>query len=369
MSSENIQQFMALANVSSSVAEGYLNQQNDNLGAALNAFYAASAGASSEAERSTSPVSSTSRSGTPGNTGSKFMSFSEMTKGQNNDDEDDNRRNTFAGGETSGLEITDPNDPNDPNDSNSLIRDLLEKAKRGAQQMGNDESSNEDIKADHFTGKGYRLGSVIDAQSQIIEDKTRSGKESSPKRVTREITFWKEGFQVGEGKLFRYDDPANSFFLNELNQGRAPLKLLDVEFGKEVDVNVFKKLDESYKAPKRPLGGFQGSGQRLGSPIPGDVDTYPEPVNVPPTSEEKAKVDEQKGDSSVQIRYTTGKREIFCCNATDSVQSLYDHVKSNTQDTRKFTLNYSFPVKPIEDYDATIKDANLINSVVVQRWV
>ena len=68
-----------------------------------------------------------------------------------------------------------------------------------------------------------------------------------------------------------YDDPANEFYLKELNQDRAPLKLMDVKFGQEVEFNVFKKLNENYKSPKSKLVGFYGKGQRLGSPILGDT--------------------------------------------------------------------------------------------------
>ncbi|EDO16427.1 hypothetical protein Kpol_1030p37 [Vanderwaltozyma polyspora DSM 70294] len=363
MSSENVQQFMAMANVSATVAEKYLNEYNGDLGDAINAYYAEQTETRSERNRSTSPKLSNNNS----RSNSKFMSFAEMVKGQNDEDEDENKRNTFAGGETSGLEITDPND------SNSLIRDLLEKAKRGGQQLPKSDDDDSNQREEHFSGKGYRLGSVINGASEVVEDNGIISDKRKQERVTREITFWKEGFQVGEGELYRYDDPANSFYLNELNQGRAPLKLLNVEFGQEVDVNVYKKLDESYKAQKRKLGGFQGAGQRLGSPIPGDASPsqplVADTLETESSTKENEDIQAPKGDSSVQIRYATGKREIYRCNATDTVQSLYDHVKANTNDSRAFTLNYSFPVKPIENFDSTIKEANLVNAVAVQRWV
>ena len=83
-------------------------------------------------------------------------------------------------------------------------------------------------------------------------------------------------------------NPANSFYLSELNQGRAPLKLLDVQFGQEVEVNVYKKLDEVLiKLPKRKLGGFSGQGQRLGSPIPGESSPAEVPKNETPAAQEQ----------------------------------------------------------------------------------
>lgn len=145
-------------------------------------------------------------------------SFSELIRGNQDDDDDDEQRNTFAGGETSGLEVTDPNN------SNSLIRDLLEKAQRGGQRPSDTDEDTEEQNKHHFVGKGYRLGSSVDEAPRVVED-IQEDLPSKPKKVTRQITFWKEGFQVGEGELFRYDDPSNSYYLNELNQGRAPLKL------------------------------------------------------------------------------------------------------------------------------------------------
>ncbi|SCU89100.1 LAMI_0D12398g1_1 [Lachancea mirantina] len=403
MSDGDIQQFMALTNASVDVAQQYL-QEFGALGEALDAFYASrgdgeetgqgqesSAGSSRDirsaegasAGEQVPPVlgAPSGRAGTPqgartpqgtrtpqGN--SRFKSFSDLLR--DNSDEDDEQRNTFAGGETSGLEVSDPND------SNSLIRDLLEKARKGGQQGSSPEPDASAADSNHFTGRGYRLGSTLAAPTQVAEDIPEEPLPSRPKKVTRNITFWKEGFQVGDGELRRYDDPANGYYLSELNQGRAPLRLLDVEFGQEVDVNVFKKLDESFKAPKRKLGGFLGEGQRLGSPIPGEsIPTeleaslesvqHTEPANE--LASETSSQPEPQGDTSVQISYANGTREKLRCNSSDTIRFLYDHVKGKTASGRSFTLNHAFPVKPIEKLDSTLKDEDLLNAVVVQRWV
>ncbi|QHS71510.1 protein phosphatase regulator SHP1 [Saccharomyces paradoxus] len=422
VSDETIQQFMALTNVSHNIAVQYLSEFGD-LNEALNSYYASQAddekdrreeahwnrqqekvpkqealssinslkkaideenvgglgskpvlsqGSNEYLKRKSStspePAKGNSRSGS-GNS-SRFMSFSDMVRGQADDDDEDQPRNTFAGGETSGLEVTDPSDPN------SLLKDLLEKARRGGQMGAEDESRDDEeheVGANRFAGRGFRLGSTIDATDQVVEDNTSQPQRRKPEKVTREITFWKEGFQVANGPLYRYDDPANSFYLSELNQGRAPLKLLDVEFGQEVEVNVYKKLDEPYRAPKRKLGGFSGQGQRLGSPIPGESLSPAEiPRDETPVAQEQSKPDNEpkKGDTSIQIRYANGKREVLRCSSTDTVKFLYDHVTSNpnTDTSRNFTLNHAFPIKPISNDETTLKDADLLNSVVVQRW-
>ncbi|KAK5779454.1 hypothetical protein RI543_003345 [Arxiozyma heterogenica] len=422
---EDITRFMSFTNVSFNVAKNYLDNYGD-LNTAMEAYYEDQKDLLEERkekekyynnlERQTfnkekqtssiSPALSSTNNTRPisrntnksSNSNSKFMSFSDMLRSNTADNDDDNDtkpRNTFAGGETSGLEITDPN--NDRKNTNSLIRDLLERAQKNGEQMEDSNFPNIEGNTDSkpsFIGKGYRLGSLVDKPSEIVEEfsslKDNNNSNTGMQKVTREITFWKDGFQVGsDGKLYRYDDPANEFFLNELNQGRAPLKLLDVKFGQEVEVNVFKKLDENYKPPKRKLGGFYGKGQRLGSPIPGeptptlniddtntntntDTDTNNnnnKNENYTKNSKENS-TQQTQTDTTIQIRYATGKREVFHCNSTDKVRSLYEHVRTNTDDpNRTFTLNYVFPIKPIENMDQTLSEANLNNSVVVQRWI
>lgn len=402
--SEDITRFMSFTNVSFNVAKSYLEKYGD-LNTAMEAYYEDEKDLVDERRQkdrlhnsgTTRPpvYSGQSLSGSSSATSSKpvsrsqsnsrFMSFSDMVRSNadREDEENDGKpRNTFAGGETSGLEVTDPNRDGDK-DSNSLLRDLLEKARKNGEELDSEAANAPSKKQpEHiFNGKGYRLGSVVDTPSEVVEDFSKGNEDERAGKVTREITFWKEGFQVGDGPLYRYDDPANEFFLNELNQGRAPLKLLNVELGQEVEVNVFKKLDESFKPPKRKFSGFQGRGQRLGSPIPGESmspkvekESYVESglskdTTSSTANEEPIATPESKGDISIQIRYATGKREVYHCTSTDKVSSLYSHVKSNTDDqTRNFTLNYAFPVKPIQDMEQTLVEADLKNAVVVQRW-
>jgi len=37
--------------------------------------------------------------------------------------------------------------------------------------------------------------------------------------VIRHLTFWRNGFQVEDGELLRYDDPQHSELLKEINDG------------------------------------------------------------------------------------------------------------------------------------------------------
>lgn len=289
---------------------------------------------------------------------SRFKSFQQLV---NEEDDEDDEQNFFAGGgRGSGLNVENPDNPN------RLVRDLLKKAENDQGETAEEEPRQP------FTGVGYQLGST-EAPSRTVGAPAVKKTE----KATREITFWKDGFQVGEGRLYRYDDPANSHYLNELNAGRAPLSLLDVEFGQEVVVNVMKKLDEEYKEPKTKVGGFHGSGRRLGSPVSTDytapaisqVEDTAEDDAVQEEEEEKKKEPEPEGDAQVQIRLADGRRVVRRVQSSDPAQTLFDFVATQTDSLRGWTLANAFPVTPIEQKTKSIRELGLVNSVVVQRWV
>lgn len=235
-----------------------------------------------------------------------------------------------------------------------------------------DEDEDEGDHQPKFSGTGFKLGDGVEP-SQEVKDPEEAAAKKTPAKVSREIIFWKQGFTVADGPLHRYDDPNNAAVLQELNRGRVPMSLLDVEFGQDVDVSVYKKTDEDWTPPKRKLGGFHGLGQRLGSPVPGEatlVVSEPEPVVAPAATNPTPP--EEVGDSPVQIRFANGKRASHKFNSTDSISVVYDFVRSHPDSTpgRLFILSHAFPVKPIEELDATtVEAAKLKNAVVVQRWV
>jgi UBX domain-containing protein 1 len=285
---------------------------------------------------------------------SNFRSFQQLI----NEDSDDEDQNLYAGGDRgSALNVENPDN------ANRLVRDLLKKAESDQGAAHEDDIPSKP----KFSGVGYQLG---DSSTP-----SRTVGSAAPKRLEkahREITFWKDGFQVGDGQLYRYDDPANSHYLNELNAGRAPLSLLNVEFGQEVVVNVSKKLDEEYKPPKKKVAGFHGKGQRLGSPVSPDYIPPSTDIKEPtPDKEEEIKKEEEepKGDAQVQIRLADGRRIVRRVDSSEPVQSLFDFVATQTDSERGWNLNYAFPVKPIEEREKTIKELGLVNAVVVQRWV
>jgi UBX domain-containing protein 1 len=149
-------------------------------------------------------------------------------------------------------------------------------------------------------GAGNTLGSD-DVESSFVPDPQApppgSGGADEPEPQVRHITFWREGFSVEDGPLMRYDDPANSQVLNEINSGcvallcrafkttsdgfcvgcrRAPPSILNVQPGQPVELRVARRLNEAYvPPPTRPVAAFSGQGARLGSVVPNPVTSAP----------------------------------------------------------------------------------------------
>lgn len=294
-----------------------------------------------------------------------------MNNNEEDDEEEKTDTNFFTGGEKSALQVEDPN--KDKKNERSIIDQIFQRAKEQMDQPDDRPSARQEAPEEvrKFTGTGFKLGGDNQPSEEIADVNANLPKR--PAKVTREITFWRQGFTVGEGALHRYDDPNNASVLQELNAGRVPMSLLDVEFGQDVDVSVFKKTDEDWVPPKRKLGGFEGQGQRLGSPVPGEsLSGTPVPEAVPAATQETKPEDKGEGDSLVQIRFANGKRISHKFNSTDSIKTVYDFVRHHpyTESSKSFILSHAFPVKPIEESeDLTVGDAKLKNAVIVQRWI
>lgn len=56
--------------------------------------------------------------------------------------------------------------------------------------------------------------------------------------ATRHITFWRDGFSVEDGPLMRYDEPANSQLLDEINTGYVS-RILAFIRGISIDARCF----------------------------------------------------------------------------------------------------------------------------------
>jgi UBX domain-containing protein 1 len=201
-------------------------------------------------------------------------------------------------------------------------------------------------------------------------------------RAHRELHLWRDGFSVDDGDLFRYDDPANARTLEMINTGHAPLHILNVDHGQEVDVEVHAHKEEDYKQPKKKYVPFAGSGQRLGSPTPGASSaSTPVAAATPSTTTASTAtssaaptvtVDADTPSVTLQIRLGDGTRLQSRFNTTHTIGDVYDFVAraSPSSQGREYALMTTFPSKELTDKAQVLGDMSEFKrgGVVVQKW-
>ncbi|KAL4894564.1 hypothetical protein BDV59DRAFT_200900 [Aspergillus ambiguus] len=301
----------------------------------------------------------------------KFATLGDFSSGSgagggSSDDEDDTvNQDFFAGGEKSGLAVQNPDD---------LKKKIIEKARRAQPPSADDPAP----RRSYFTGTARTLGGD-DAPSRVVEDPSAAAAaapahQQRAERVQRTLHFWSDGFSVDDGELFRSDDPRNAEILDGIRQGRAPLSIMNVLPGQEVDVEI-KQHDEKYVRPKPKYKPFAGAGQRLGSPTPGVASATPTPPppsqpETPPTSQPA--VDESQPIVTLQIRLGDGTRLTSRFNTSHTIGSVYDFVAaaSPVSQSRPWVLMTTFPSKELTDKSAVLGDLAEFKrgGVVVQKW-
>jgi len=230
----------------------------------------------------------------------------------------------------------------------------------------------------HFTGTARTLGGE-DTESQTIEPPTAPVTSQRPPRVERILHFWNDGFSVDDGDLYRTDDRRNQEILDGIRQGRAPLSIMNVLPGQEVDVEI-KQHQENYVKPKKKYQPFGGSGMRLGSPTPGDpsvaVATPPAAPAAPAAASlssapMQVDVNESEPMVSLQIRLADGTRLSSRFNTTHTIGDVYSFVMASRPQNQgqEWVLMTTFPSKELSDKSVVLGDLSEFKrgGVVVQK--
>ncbi|KAH9938800.1 uncharacterized protein BXZ73DRAFT_89178 [Epithele typhae] len=312
--------------------------------------------------------------------------------GHGDDDEEDEEEdapgerggeNWYAGGERSGISVQNPDRGGAP--GGDLVRDLL----RRAQEAGPPTpptGGGRPPRSYAFFGGGHTLGSD-EVDSTFVPDPNAAPPQQEGETAVRHLTFWREGFTVEDGELMRYDDPANEQILAEINSGRAPPQILNVQPGQPVELCVVKRLDEAYvpSARAQQAKTFSGQGHRLGSPVPGIVGAGESSGAVPgdfpvasgsgggsmaASISTRFEVDQTKPTTNIQIRLADGSRMVARMNLTHTVGDIRNYINASRPENhaRAYAIMTTFPNKTLEDDNQTIEAAKLANSVIVQRW-
>jgi len=335
-----IKTFVSIAQCSEDEARKTLEKYNWDLNEALNHFDYSS----------TKKVSSHSYY-----TNDHFVTLDSF-RNQNETPEDSNKQNYFAGGANSGILM----EGGESSQTSRLLKKIFEHASQGKNKAEEQEEKPE--KPEKFTGGGYKLGS--EEESSVYYGSTNSTANKS-KKEKRMITFWKNGFSIDDGPLLDYKNHQN--VLKNLEEGYAPTELFNIKRGEELNVEVSHRLNEDYVPPPKKLKPFEGVGQKLGSFVPGVDITSPPPQSKEKQPESKVEVDESQPTTTLQIRLSNGSREMATFNHTNTVGDVMQYIKSVNPDSRPFIIKTTFPNKEYRDVNQTLKEADLLDAVVIQH--
>ncbi|KAI1133947.1 SEP-domain-containing protein [Hypoxylon sp. FL0543] len=386
-------ELMAMTGASTEQATQYLSASNWDLAAAAQAYFADEdeddAGGPVESSAATSsqsytgprtldgrpapqaiPTTSSSSKRPPKKKGLATLSSIGGHGHDHHDDDGDDEdlhRDTYAGGEKSGLAVQDPNQRGD---HRRILNDILAKAKSNSERP--EASSPAGPSSLHgFRGAGQTLGGE-GAPSRTIPDPLGPATTGGPARPRgndvqeRTLHLWRDGFSIDDGELHRFDDPNNTDALRMIQQGRAPIHLMNVRYDEPLDVKL-QQHDENYRPLPKVYKPFGGEGRRLGSPVPGESAAVNQPTlatsntaaaapssSAPPSTS----VDESRPTVMIRIQMPDGTRLPARFNTTQTVNDVYDFVARSSPELSAggWVLATTFPNKDHTDKSLVLGD-------------
>lgn len=186
----------------------------------------------------------------------------------------------------------------------------------------------------------------------------------------RTLHLWRDGFSIDDGQLRRFDDPENADALRMIQQGRAPVHLMNVRYDEPLDVKL-QQHDENFKQLPRVYKPFGGEGHRLGSPVPGDggassairlaVTSAPAASVASPSATPASaatSVDVSQPTIMIRIQMLDGTRLPARFNTTQTVDDIYEFIAQSSPDLRSggWVLATTFPNKDHTDKSLVIGD-------------
>ncbi|XP_071391258.1 NSFL1 cofactor p47 isoform X1 [Centroberyx affinis] len=366
---ESVREFVAVTDVDEERARFFLESAGWNLQLALASFF--EDGAEDDIVTLPQPEGGSSVSRSAGPSQPRVTSFRDlMHEAEDESDEEEGQRFFAGGSERSGQQIVGP--PKKKS-SNEVVEDLFKGAKEhGAVPLDRTgRGPGEPSKARAFVGGGYRLGAAPEEESTYVAGERRSSGNQQDVHVV--LKLWKTGFSLDDGELRNYTDPGNAVFLESIRRGEIPLELRQRSRGGQVNLDMEDHRDEEFSKPKMAFRAFGGEGQKLGS-------ATPELVTAPAGSQQEQAANEAQASASVtldpsqpvtsiQIRLADGGRLVQKFNHTHRVSDVRQFVVGArpAMAAREFILMTTFPNKELTDESQTLRDANLLNAVIVQR--
>ncbi|XP_036167487.1 NSFL1 cofactor p47 isoform X2 [Myotis myotis] len=371
---EALREFVAVTGTEDDRARFFLESAGWDLQIALASFYE-DGGDEDIVTISQATPSSVSR-GTV-SSDNRVTSFKDLIHDQDEDEEEEEGQRFYAGGsERSGQQIVGPPRKRSPNE---LVDDLFKGAKEhgavAVEQMTR--SPGETSKPKPFAGGGYRLGAAPEEESAYVAGERR---RHSSQDVHIVLKLWKSGFSLDNGELRSYQDPSNAQFLESIRRGEVPAELRRLAHGGQVNLDMEDHRDEDFVKPKGAFKAFTGEGQKLGSVLTGSslLSTAPQVLNTvfpAQQAENEAKasssisIDESQPTTNIQIRLADGGRLVQKFNHSHRISDIRLFIVDArpAMAATSFVLMTTFPNKELADENQTLKEANLLNAVIVQR--
>ncbi|XP_006860801.1 PREDICTED: NSFL1 cofactor p47 isoform X3 [Chrysochloris asiatica] len=329
-----LREFVAVTGAEEDRARFYLESAGWDLQIALASFY--EDGGDEDIVTISQPTpSSVSRGTAPSD--NRVTSFRDLIHDQDEEEEEEEGQRFYAGGsERSGQQIVGPPRKKSPNE---LVDDLF----KGAKEHG----------------------------AVAVERVTKSPGETSKPRVHVVLKLWKSGFSLDNGELRSYQDPSNAQFLESIRRGEVPAELRRLAHGGQVNLDMEDHRDEDFVKPKGAFKAFTGEGQKLGSTAPQVLNTSSPAQQA--ENEAKASssisINESEPTTNIQIRLADGGRLVQKFNHSHRISDIRLFIVDArpAMAATSFVLMTTFPNKELADESQTLKEANLLNAVIVQR--
>uniref|UniRef100_A0A8C0W3D3 NSFL1 cofactor p47 n=1 Tax=Castor canadensis TaxID=51338 RepID=A0A8C0W3D3_CASCN len=331
---DELREFVAVTGAEEDRARFFLESAGWDLQIALASFYE-DGGDEDIVTISQATPSSVSRGTAPSD--NRVTSFRDLIHDQDEDEEEEEGQRFYAGGsERSGQQIVGPPRKKSPNE---LVDDLF----KGAKEHG----------------------------AVAVERVTKSPGETSKPRVHVVLKLWKSGFSLDNGELRSYQDPSNAQFLESIRRGEVPAELRRLAHGGQVNLDMEDHRDEDFVKPKGAFKAFTGEGQKLGSTAPQVLNTSSPAQQA--ENEAKASssilINESEPTTNIQIRLADGGRLVQKFNHSHRISDIRLFIVDArpAMAATSFVLMTTFPNKELADENQTLKEANLLNAVIVQR--
>lgn len=362
---DSLREFVAVTGAEEDRARFFLESAGWDLQIALASFYE-DGGDEDIVTISQATPSSVSRGTAPSD--NRVTSFRDLIHDQDEEEEEEEGQRFYAGGsERSGQQIVGPPRKKSPNE---LVDDLFKGAKEhGAVAVERvTKSPGETSKPRPFAGGGYRLGAAPEEESAYVAGERR---RHSGQDVHVVLKLWKTGFSLDNGELRSYQDPSNAQFLESIRRGEVPAELRRLAHGGQVNLDMEDHRDEDFVKPKGSFKAFTGEGQKLGSTAPQVLNTSSPAQQA--ENEAKASssilINEAEPTTNIQIRLADGGRLVQKFNHSHRISDIRLFIVDArpAMAATSFVLMTTFPNKELADENQTLKEANLLNAVIVQR--